>query len=73
VIFRNNLLSLADPFDRETVFFRMRNSELLNFYVGHPVTLYLMPDRNSATIEKTILGPDPEQGHNYFVALPRDR
>ncbi len=51
----------------------MRNSELLNFYVGHPVTLYLMPDRNSATIEKTILGPDPEQGHNYFVALPRDR
>lgn len=51
----------------------MRNSELLHFYRGHPLTVYHMPDPESSEMEKVVLGPDPGKGQRYFYHVPRDR
>lgn len=62
----------APPFGDSTVFFRMPNCELLNYYRGTaPVTVYVMPDPKSAEIEKRSLGPDFEAGESYFTVIPR--
>ena len=47
----------------DTVFFRMRNNELLNFYRGEPVNFYVLSDfPKSMKLDKFTLGPDPEKG-----------
>lgn len=63
----------APPLDQKTVFFRMKNSELLNFYRGRPLDLLFMPDPKSPKIERLKLGPNLDKGEKYFHALPRDR
>jgi len=62
----------APPFDDSTVFFRMSNVELLNYYRGSaPLSVYVMPDPTTAETEKRLLGPDFEAGERYFTAIPR--
>ena len=63
----------APAFDDNTVFFRMKNSELLNFYRGSAIELLFMPDEKSPKIERLKLGPNAENGERYFHSLPRDR
>ena len=50
----------------------MVNSELLNFYRGHPVTLVMMLDPSTTELTRVTLGPDPEQEHHLFYHIPRD-
>ncbi len=43
----------AEPFTDDTVFFRMPNVELLNYYRGtDPLAIYVMPDTKSSKVEK---------------------
>ena len=62
----------APPFDDSTVFFRMSNCELLNYYRGTgPLAVYVMPDPRSAETERRLMGPDFGAGERYFTAIPR--
>ncbi len=36
--------SVTTPLDDQTVFFRMKNSELLHFYRGCPLTVYVLAE-----------------------------
>ena len=63
----------APPLNEQTVFFRMKNSELLHFYRGRSLDLLFMPNPKSDQIETLKLGPKIEEGEKYFHALPRNR
>ena len=55
----------------------MVNNELLNFYRGHSVTLYIFPEgddhKKTTEPEKVVLGPDASRGQHYFYCIPRNR
>jgi len=65
-------LSQADaPFGPDTVLFRMVNDELLHFYKGHPLKLYIFPQGNITQDTKPVLRL--EQRVSLIFSLDRKR
>ena len=53
----------------------MSNNEMLHFYRGHPVTVYVLPEERGGEEhpEKVVLGPHAHLGQRYFHVVPRGR
>eukprot|EP00095_Tigriopus_kingsejongensis_P000205 maker-scaffold41_size498431-snap-gene-3.27 protein:Tk00205 transcript:maker-scaffold41_size498431-snap-gene-3.27-mRNA-1 annotation:"hypothetical protein L798_01404" len=58
------------PLDDHSILFRMVNNELLNFYTGHPLHLYML--KEDFTFEKVVLGPNPDEKQHLFQVIPRN-
>lgn len=71
-----NIYFLHKPVESQlndaTILFRMKNNELLNFYCGHPLTLYIMEDAKANEFKTVVLGPNPEEKQCFFYAIPRN-